>query len=151
MHPIVEKQVRKERGGLRGAVIDIEGDQGFEGFSLKEALKILDGEAGGVLAAVFGGASDVRKEGDIGQAAERRFLGERFGFVNIEADLEVVGPVSGDADEGGFIDNGTPTNVNKCTTGANRPEEFLSHDVVILFGVGGEFDNDVVLGKKVFE
>jgi len=58
--------VRKVRLGLRGAVIDIEGDQGFEGFSLKEALKILDGEGGGILASVFGRASDVREEGDIG-------------------------------------------------------------------------------------
>jgi len=33
VQPIVEKQVRKGRG-LRGAVIDIEGDQRLEGFSL---------------------------------------------------------------------------------------------------------------------
>jgi len=70
VHPIVEKQVRKEREGLRGAVIDIEGDHGFEGFSLEEALKILDGEGSGVLTSVFGGAGDVGEEGDIGQAAE---------------------------------------------------------------------------------
>jgi hypothetical protein len=70
VQPIVEKQVRKVREGLCGAVIDIEGDHGFEGFSLKEALKILDGEGGGVLTSVFGGAGDVGEKGDIGQAAK---------------------------------------------------------------------------------
>jgi len=75
------------RVGLCGAVIDIEGDQGFEGFSLQEALKILDGERGGVLAPVFGGSGDVGEESDIGQAAEGGFLGQRFGFVDIQADL----------------------------------------------------------------
>ena len=75
MQPIVEKQVRKEREGLCGAVIDIEGDHRFEGFSLKEALKILDGEGGGVLTSVFGGAGDVGEEGDIGQATEGGVLG----------------------------------------------------------------------------
>ena len=58
--------MRKVRAGLRGAVIDIEGDQGLESFTLKEALKILDGEGGGVLTSVFGRAGDVGEEGDIG-------------------------------------------------------------------------------------
>jgi hypothetical protein len=151
VHPIVEKQVRKEREGLRGAVIDIEGDDRFEGFSLEEALKILDGERGGVLAPVFGGAGDVGEEGDIGKAAEGGVLGERFGFVDIEADLEVVGSVTGDTDEGGFVDDGAPADVDKGAAWADRAEEFFGHDVVILFCVRGEFDNDVVLGEEVFE
>jgi len=98
VHPIVEKQVRKEREGLCGAVIDIEGDHRFEGFSLEEALKILDGEGGGVLTSVFGRAGDVGEEGDIGQATEGGVLGERFGFVDIEADLEVGCAVTCDTD-----------------------------------------------------
>jgi len=143
--------VRKEREGLRGAVIDIEGDHRFEGFSLEEALKILDGERGGVLAPVFGGAGDVGEEGDIGKAAEGGFLGEGFGFVDIEADLQVVGSIPGDSDEGGFVHHGAPADVDECTTGSDRAEEFFCDDMVILFGVGGEFDNDVVLGEEVFE
>jgi hypothetical protein len=74
VQPIVEKQVRKERW-LRGAVIDIEGDQRLEGFSLQEALEILDGERGGVLTAVLGGAGDMGKEGDVGETAEGGVLG----------------------------------------------------------------------------
>ena len=151
MHPIVEKQVRKEREGLRGAVIDIEGDHRFEGFSLEEALKILDGEGGGVLASVFGGAGDVGEEGDIGQAAEGGVLGEGFGFVDIEADLEVVGSVTGDSNEGGFVHHGTPADVDEGTAGSDRAEEFFRHDMVILFCVRGEFDDDVVLREEVFE
>ena len=139
------------REGLCGAVIDIEGDHRFEGFSLKEALKILDGEGGGVLTSVFGRAGDVGEEGDIGHAAERGFLGEGFGFVNIEADLEVGGAVTGDMDEGGFVDDGTPTDVDEDAAGADGAEEFFGDDVVIFFGVGGEFDDDVVLGEEVFE
>ena len=33
----------------------------------------------------------------------------------------------------------------------DRAEEFLGDDVVILFCVGGEFDNDVVLGEEVLK
>ena len=119
MHPIVEKQVRKVRLGLRGAVIDIEGDHGFEGFSLEEALKILDGEGGGVLAPVFGRASDVGEEGDIGQATKGGVFGEGFGFVDIEADLKVGGAVASDTDEGSFVDDGTPTDVDEGASGAD--------------------------------
>jgi len=151
VHPIVEKQVRKEREGLRGAVIDIEGDHRFEGFSLEEALKILDGEGGGVLAPVFGRASDVREEGDIGQAAKGGVLGEGFGFIDIEADLKVGVAVAGDLDEGGFVDNCTATDVDEDAAGADGAEEFFSDDVVIFFSVGSEFDNDVVLGEELFK
>jgi hypothetical protein len=151
VQPIVEKQVRKEREGLCGTVIDIEGDHRFEGFSLEEALKILDGEGGGVLASVFGRAGDVREEGDIGQATEGGVLGERFGFVDIEADLEVGGAITCDTDEGCFVDDGTPTDVDEGAAGADRAEEFLGYDVVILFGVRGEFDNDVMLREEVVE
>ena len=151
MHPIVEKQVRKEREGLCGAVIDIEGDDRFEGFSLEEALKILDGEGGGVLASIFGRAGDVGEEGDIGQATKRGVLRERFDFVDIEADLEVGDAVTGDTDEGGFVDDGTSTDVDEGAAGADGAEEFFGDDVVIFFSVGGEFDDDVVLGEEVFE
>ena len=143
--------MRKEREGLCGAVIDIEGDDRFEGFSLKEALKILDGEGGGVLTSVFGGAGDVRKEGDIGQAAKGGFLGERFGFIDIEADLKVGSAVASDTDEGSFVDDGASADVDKGAAGADRAEEFFGYDVVILFGVGGEFDDDVVLGEEVVQ
>ncbi|CAM8652082.1 hypothetical protein MCEMIH22_01658 [Candidatus Methylacidiphilaceae bacterium] len=143
--------MRKEREGLCGAVIDIEGDHRFEGFSLEEALKILDGERGGVLAPIFGGASNVGEEGNIGQAAERGVLGERFGFVDIEADLEVGGAVTGDTDEGGFVDDGASADVDEGAAGADRAEEFFGYDVVILFCVGGEFDDDVMLGEEVVE
>ena len=151
MQTIVEKQVRKEREGLCGAVIDIEGDHRFEGFSLKEALKILDGEGGGVLTSVFGGAGDVGEEGDIGQAAERGVLGEGFGFIHIEADLEVGGAITGDLDEGGFVDDGASADVNEGAAGPDRAEEFFGYDVVILFCVRGEFDDDVILGEEVVE
>ena len=151
MQPIVEKQVRKVREGLCGAVIDIEGDPGFEGFSLEEALKILDGEGGGVLTSVFGRASDVGEEGDIGHAAKGGVFRKRFGFVNIEADLEVGGAVAGDTDEGGFVDDGASADVDECAAGADRAEEFFGDDVVILFCVRGEFDGDVMLGEKVFK
>jgi hypothetical protein len=151
VHPIVEKQVRKVRLGLRGAVIDIEGNDRFEGFSLEEALKILDGEGGGVLASVFGRAGDVGEEGDIGQATKRGVLRERFDFVDIEADLEVGDAVTGDLDEGGFVDDGTATDVDEDAAGADGAEEFFGDDVVIFFSVGGEFDDDVVLGEEVFE
>ena len=137
--------------GLCGAVIDIEGDHRFEGFSLEEALKILDGEGGGVLTSVFGGASDVGEEGNIGQAAERGVLGERLGFVHIEADLEVGGSITGDKDEGGFVDDGASADVDEGAAGADRAEEFFGYDVVILFCVGGEFDDDVMLGEQVVE
>jgi len=148
---MVEKQVRKERAGLCGAVIDIEGDQGFESFTLKEAMKILDGEGGGVLASVFGRAGDVGEEGDVGQATEWGVLGEGFGFVDIKADLKVGDAVTGDLDEGGFVDNCTATDVDEDAAGADGAEEFFGDDVVIFFGVGGEFDDDVVLGEEVFE
>jgi len=151
VQPIVEKQVRKVREGLCGAVIDIEGDHRFEGFPLKEALKILDGEGGGVLTSVFGRAGDVGEEGDIGQAAERGFFGERFGFIDIEADLKVGSSVAGDTDEGSFVDDGTPADVDEGAAGADGAEELFGDDVVVLFGVGGEFDDDVVLGEEVFE
>ena len=105
--------MRKVRLGLRGAVIDIEGDHRFEGFSLEEALKILDGEGGGVLASVFGRASDVGEEGDIGQATKGGVFGEGFGFIDIEADLKVGGAITGDTDEGGFVDYGTPADVDE--------------------------------------
>ena len=143
--------MRKEREGLCGAVIDIEGDHRFEGFSLKEALKILDGEGGGVLTSVFGRAGDVGEEGDIGQATKGGVLGEGFGFVDIEADLEVGGAITGDLDEGGFVDNCTATDVDEDAAGADGAEKFFGDDVVIFFGVGGEFDDDVVLGEEVFE
>jgi hypothetical protein len=148
---MVEKQVRKERAGLCGAVIDIEGDQGFESFTLKEAMKILDGEGGGVLASVFGRAGDVGEEGDVGQAAEWGVLGEGFGFVDIKADLKVGDAVTGDLNEGGFVDNCTATDVDEDAAGADGAEEFFGDDVVIFFGVGGEFDDDVVLGEEMFE
>jgi hypothetical protein len=147
----VEKQVRKERVGLRGAVIDIEGDHGFEGFSVEEALKILDGEGGSVLAAVFGGTCDVGEEGDIGQATKGGVFGEGFDFVDIEADLEVGCAITGNTDEGGFVHHGAPTDVDEGATRSDRAEEFFGHDVVVLFGVGGEFDDDIMLGKEVFE
>ena len=139
------------REGLRGAVIDIEGDHRFEGFSLKEALKILDGERGGVLTSVFGRAGDVREEGDIGQAAKGGVFGERFGFIDIEADLEVGSAVAGDTDEGSFVDDGASADVDEGAAGADRAEEFFGYDVVILFCVGGEFDDDVMLGEEVVE
>jgi hypothetical protein len=151
VQPIVEKQVRKVRGGLCGAVIDIEGDHRFEGFSLEEALKILDGEGGGVLASIFGGAGDVGEEGDIGQTTERGVLWQGFGFVHIEADLEVGSAVTGDTDEGSFVDNGASANVDEGAAGADRAEEFFGDDVVILFCVRGEFDNDIMLGEEVFK
>ena len=139
------------REGLRGAVIDIEGDHRFEGFSLKEALKILDGEGGGILTSVFGRAGYVGEEGDIGQAAERGFLGEGFSFIHIEADLEVGGAVTGDTDEGSFVDDGASADVDEGAAGSDRAEEFFGYDVVILFCVRGEFDNDVMLGEEVVE
>lgn len=105
--------MRKEREGLGGTVIDIEGDQRFERFALQEALEILDGEGGGVLASVLGGAGDMGKEGDVGETAEGGFFGERFGFVDIEADLEVGGAVTGDLDEGAFVDDGASTDVDE--------------------------------------
>jgi hypothetical protein len=151
VQPIVEKQVRKVREGLCGAVIDIEGDHGFEGFSLEEALKILDGEGGGVLASVFCGAGDVGEEGDIGQATKGGVLGERFGFIDIEADLEVGSAVAGDTDKGSFVDDGTPADVDEGAAGADGAEEFFGDDVVVLFGVGGEFDDDIMLGEEVFK
>ena len=139
------------REGLCGAVIDIEGDHGFEGFSLEEALKILDGEGGGVLASVFCGAGDVGEEGDIVQATKGRVLGERFGFIDIEADLEVGSAVAGDTDKGSFVDDGTPADVDEGAAGADGAEEFFGDDVVVLFGVGGEFDDDIMLGEEVFK
>jgi len=139
------------RAGLCGAVIDIEGDQGFESFTLKEALKILDGEGGGVLTSVFSGAGDVGEEGDIGQATEGGVLGERFSFVDIEADLEVGGAITCDTDEGCFVDDGASADVDEGAAGSDRAEEFFGYDVVILFCVGGEFDNDVMLGEEVVE
>ena len=123
----------------------------MEGFSLQEALEILDGERGGVLAAVLGGAGDMGKECDIGEPAQGRVFGKGFGFVDIEADLEVVDSVLGDAGESGFVDDGATTDVNEGAAGADRAKEFFGDDMVIFFGVGGEFDNDVVLGEKVFE
>jgi hypothetical protein len=151
VQPIVEKQVRKVREGLRGAVIDIEGDHGFERFPLEEALKILDGEGSGVLASIFCGAGDVGAEGDIGPAAEGGFLGEGFGFIHIEADLKVGSAVAGDTDEGSFVDDGASADVDEGASGADRAEEFFGYDVVILFCVGGEFDDDVMLGEEVVE
>ena len=150
MQPIVEKQVRKGRG-LRGAVIDIEGNERFERFALEEALKILNGEGSGVLATVFGGTSDMREESDIREPAQRGVFWEGFGFVDIETDLEVVDSVLGDVGESGFIDDSATTDVNEGAAGADRAKEFFGHDMVILFGVGGEFDNDVMLGEEVFE
>jgi len=151
VQPIVEKQVRKVREGLCGAVIDIEGDHRFEGFSLEEALKILDGEGGGVLTSVFCGAGDVGEEGDIGQAAKGGVLGEGLVFIDIEADLEVGNSVTGDKDEGSFVNHGTSADVNEGAAGADGAEEFFSDDVVILFCVGGEFDDDIMLGEEVVE
>lgn len=150
VHPIVEKQLRKGRG-LRGAVIDIEGNQRLKRFALKEALEILDGERGGILTAVLGGAGDMGKEGDVGETAEGGVFGKGFGFVNIEADLEVGHAFTGNTDQGGFVDDGATTDVDESAAGADRAKEFFGHDMVIFFGVGGEFDNDVVLGEKVFE
>jgi len=148
---MVEKQVRKEREGLRGAIIDIEGDQGFKGFSLEEALEILDGEGGGVLTAILGGAGDVGKEGNIRQAAKRGVLGEGFSFVDIETDLEVVGAVASHTDEGSFVDDGAPTDVDEGAAGANRAEKFFGDDMVVLGCVGGELDDDVVFREEMFE
>ena len=118
---------------------------------MEEALQILDGEGGGVLASVFGRAGDVGEEGDIGQTAEGRALGQGLGFVDIEADLEVGGAVAGDSDEGGFVDDGASADVDEGAAGADGAEEFFGDDVVILFGVGGEFDHDVMLGEEVFK
>jgi len=148
---MVEKQVRNERDELRGAIIDIEGDQGFEGFPLKEALEILDGKGSGVLAAILGRAGDVGQEGDVGDAAERGILGQGFGFINIEADLEVMEPVTGDTNEGGFVDDGSATDIDEGAAGPDGAEEFLRDDVVVLGRVGGEFHDDVVLGEEVFK
>jgi len=114
-------------------------------------LKILDGEGGGVLASVFGGAGDVGEEGDIGQATKWGVLGERFGFIHIEADLKIGSAFTGDSDEGGFVDDGASADVDEGAAGADRAEEFFGHDVVILFCVGGEFDDDIMLGEQVFE
>ena len=118
---------------------------------MEEALQILDGEGGGVLASVFGGAGDVGEEGNIGQAAKGGVLGERFGFVDIEADLEVGSAVAGDTDEGSFVDDGASADVDEGAAGSDRAEEFFGYDVVILFCVGGEFDDDVMLGEQVVE
>ena len=118
---------------------------------MEEALQILDGEGGGVLASVFGRAGDVGEEGDIGQTAEGRALGQGLGFVDIEADLEVGGAVPGDTDEGSFVDDGASADVDEGAAGADGAEEFFGDDVVILFGVGGEFDHDVMLGEEVFK
>ena len=118
---------------------------------MEEALQILDGEGGGVLASVFGGAGDVGEKGDIGQAAEGGVLGQGLGFVDIEADLEVGGAVAGDSDEGGFVDDGASADVDEGAAGADGAEEFFGDDVVILFGVGGEFDHDVMLGEEVVQ
>lgn len=114
-------------------------------------MKILDGEGGGVLTSVFGGAGDVGEEGDIGQAAERGVLGEGFGFIHIEADLKVGSTVAGDTDEGSFVDDGASANVDEGAAWADRAEEFFGYDVVILFCVRGEFDDDVMLGEEVVE
>jgi hypothetical protein len=57
----------------------------------------------------------------------------------------------GDTDEGGFIHNSTSADVDEGAAGADRAEEFFGDDVVILFCVGGEFNDDVVLGKEMFE
>jgi hypothetical protein len=118
---------------------------------LEEALKILDGEGGGVLASVFRGTGDVGEEGDIGQAAKGGVFGERFGFIDIEADLEVGGAIAGDTDEGGFVDDGTPTDIDEGAAGADGAKEFFGDDVVILFCVGGEFDDNIMLGEEVVE
>ena len=91
------------------------------------------------------------KEGDVGETAEGGVFGKGFGFVNIEADLEVVDSVLGDAGESGFVNDGATTDVNEGAAGADRAKEFFGDDMVILFGVGGEFDKDGVLGEKVFE
>jgi hypothetical protein len=123
----------------------------LEGFSLEEALEILDSERGGVLTAIFGRAGDMGKEGDVGKTAEGGVFGKGFGFVDIETDLEIVDSVLGDAGESGFVDDGATTNVNEGAAGADRAKEFFGDDMVILFGVGGEFDNDVVVGEEVFE
>jgi hypothetical protein len=93
----------------------------------------------------------VGEEGDIGQAAERGFLGKGFGFIHIEADLEVGGAVTGDTDEGSFVDDGASADIDEGATRADRAEEFFGDDVVILFCVRGEFDNDVMLREEVFK
>ena len=103
------------------------------------------------MTAVLGGAGDMGKEGDIREPAQGRVFGEGFGFVNIEADLEVVDSVLGDAGESSFVDDGATTDVNEGAAGADGAKKFFGDDMVILFGVGGEFDNDVVVGEKVFE
>jgi hypothetical protein len=150
VQPIVEKQVRKGRG-LRGAVIDIEGNQRLEGFSLEEALEILDGERGGVLTAVLGRAGDMGKEGDVGETAKGGVFGKGLSFVDIEANLEVVDSVLGDAGESRFVDDGATTDVNEGAARSDGAKEFFGDDMVIFFGVGSEFDNDIVLGEEVFE
>jgi hypothetical protein len=114
-------------------------------------LKILDGEGGGVLTSVFGRAGDVGEEGDIGQAAERGFFGERFGFIDIEADLKVGSAVACNTDESSFVDDGASADVDEGAAGANGAEEFFGDDVVVLFCVGGEFDDDIMLGEEVVE
>jgi len=93
----------------------------------------------------------VGEEGDIGQAAKGGFFGERFGFIDIEADLKVGSSFAGDTDEGSFVDDGASADVDEGASGANRAEEFFGDDVVILFCVRGEFDDDVVLREEVFE
>jgi len=65
--------------------------------------------------------------------------------------LKVGCSITGDTDEGGFIHNSTSADVDEGAAGADRAEEFLRDDVVILFCVGGEFDNDVMLGEEVFK
>ena len=123
----------------------------MEGFSLQEALEILDGERGGILTAVLGWAGDMGKKGDVGETAEGGVLGQGLGFVDIEADLEVVNSVLGDTGESGFVNDGATTDVNEGAAGADRAKEFFGDDMVIFFGVRGEFDNDVVVGEEMFE
>ena len=65
--------------------------------------------------------------------------------------MKVGCSITGDTDEGGFIHNSTSADVDEGAAGADRAEEFLRDDVVILFCVGGEFDNDVMLGEEVFK
>ena len=65
--------------------------------------------------------------------------------------MEVGYSITGDTYEGGFIHNSTSADVDEGAAGADRAEEFFGDDVVILFCVGGEFDNDVMLGEEVFK
>ena len=84
----------------------------------------------------------------LGRATEGGVLRERFSFVDIEADLEVGDAVTGDTDEGSFVDDGTPTDVDEDAAGADGAEEFFGDDVVIFFGGRGRVRRRCRVGRR---